>query len=93
MREQWDQYDARRVPPRSGSRSAPTISSRSGSPTRRPHPSGKSVEQRRREVFLGAAVVAVLGGALVGGMVMSGDDEDAPQSIITTNEAEAGAEA
>ncbi|MEM9039085.1 MAG: L,D-transpeptidase family protein [Actinomycetota bacterium] len=93
MREQWDQYDARRVPPRPESRSAPTISSRSGSPARRPHPSGKSVEQRRREVFLGAAVVAVLGGALVGGVVMGGDDGDASQSIITTNEAAAGAEA
>lgn len=84
MREQWDEHDGQR-------RSyAPPVSSRPG--PGRPHPSGKPVEQRRREAVLGLAVAVVLGGTTVGAVVFGADDE-APESIVTTDEAVAGADA
>ncbi|MGA9279372.1 L,D-transpeptidase family protein [Ilumatobacter sp.] len=53
------------------------------------HKYSKSVEQRRREVFLGIAVVGVLGvGALAGFATAGGDDADST-SIVSADETDA----
>lgn len=77
MRGEWDAPDQHRQPP-----------SPSAVPSAMPV-SGKPVEQRRREVVLGLALVVVLGAAGVGIVATSGESA----TILTSDEAVAGAEA
>jgi len=50
------------------------------------HRYSKSVEQRRRELFLGVAVVAVLGAGAIAGFATAGGDGD-PTSIVSAADA------
>jgi peptidoglycan hydrolase-like protein with peptidoglycan-binding domain len=82
MRDEWNDLDGTLM-------TAPTPEPATPEPTTR---HVKPVEQRRREFALGVGSVVILGAAAIG-IVVTGGGNDADQTLVTNDQAVAGAEA